>query len=86
MHGLNDENISSNVLIIVNALDEKELFKEMYSIKEESLNEEKTILFSEECSSFSNLKDNFINKKSIFSLNFEKITTILENDTEEENV
>jgi hypothetical protein len=41
---LNDENISSNVLIIVNALDEKELFKEMYSIKEESLNEEKTIL------------------------------------------
>ncbi len=41
---LNDENISSNVLIIVNALDKKELFKEMYSIKEESLNEEKTIL------------------------------------------
>ena len=41
---LNDENISSNVLIIVNALDEKELFKEMYSVKEETLIEENTIL------------------------------------------
>lgn len=43
----------------------------------------KVILFSEECSSFSKLKDNFIKGKSIFGLNFENIPNEIENDTEE---
>lgn len=71
-----------------NILDEKVFLNKIlvYLFDDVLRHKKKTILFSEECSSFSNLKDNFINKKSIFSLNFEKITTILENDTEEENV
>ncbi len=71
-----------------NILDEKVFLNKIlvYLFDDVLRHKKKTILFSEECSSFSNLKDNFVNEKSIFSLNFEKITTILENDTEEENV